>query len=63
MIEPLKGMTPLRCFEAHARLVEHRAAIRERTPGMGTYALNDVIEVLAEAVRLGLRRKRRRGKR
>lgn len=52
----LKGMSAPRCFEALKLLTELRATNRiENKP----YRLDEVIDMLDEAVRLGLRRARR----
>ena len=57
MTEPLKGMTPLRSFEALKKLIAHKVRIEDNPP---SYALNSVIDMLDEAVRLGLKPKKRK---
>lgn len=58
MAEPLRGMTALRSFEALKKLIAHKTRLEDSHPP--SYALNDVIEMLDEAVRLGLKPKKRK---
>ena len=58
MNEPLKGMTALRSFEALKKLIKHKTRISAQVPT--SYDLDSVIDMLDEAVRLGLRPKKRK---
>lgn len=52
----LKAMTPLRCLRALKALIDFRARPPEERQ---VYRLDEVVEMLDEAVRAGLHRRRR----